>query len=130
MRRFALPLMTIALISSTLVGVQGQPRLTRQQIMASADKNGDGKIDRVEFLERMREAFFFVDANKDGVLTLDEYQRIEGADPKGFARADRNHDGKLALEEFLKAVNEDFDAADTNHDGVLDEEEVKAWIAD
>jgi len=130
MRRFALPLMTIALISSTLVGVQGQPRLTRQQIMASADKNGDGKIDRVEFLERMREAFFFVDANKDGVLTLDEYQRIEGADPRGFTRADRNHDGKLALEEFLKAVNEDFDAADTNHDGVLDEEEVKAWIAD
>src|ERR687887_270220 len=59
MRRFALPLMTIALISTTLVGVQGQPRLTRQQIMASADKNGDGKIDRIEFLERMREAFFF-----------------------------------------------------------------------
>jgi Ca2+-binding EF-hand superfamily protein len=130
MRRFPWLLMTIALLSATLVGAQGQPRLTRQQIMAFADTNGDGTIDRLEFLERMREAFFFVDANRDGVLTLDEYQRLEGADPRGFARADRNHDGKLSLEEFLKAVNEDFDAADTNNDGVLEEEEVKAWIAD
>ena len=129
MRRFALPLMTIALISSTLVGVQGQPRLTRQQIMASADKNKDGKIGRIEFLERMREAFFFVDANKDGFLTLEEYQRIEGADARGFTRADRNKDGKLSIDEFLKAVTGDFDAADKNDDGVLDDEEVKAWIA-
>jgi Ca2+-binding EF-hand superfamily protein len=129
MRRFALPLMTIALISATVVCAQGQQPLTRKQIMESADKNRDGKIGRVEFLERMREAFFFVDANKDGFLTLDEYQRIEGADSRGFARADRNKDGKLSIDEFLKAVTEDFDAADKNDDGVLEEEEVKAWIA-
>ncbi len=130
MRRFALPLMTIALISAAVVFAQGQQRLTRKQIMETADKNRDGKIGRVEFLERMREAFFFVDANKDGFLTLEEYQRIEGADARGFARADRNKDGKLSIDEFLKAVTEDFDAADKNDDGVLDEEEVKAWIAD
>jgi Ca2+-binding EF-hand superfamily protein len=130
MRRFALLLMTVALISATVVFAQGQQRLTRKQIMESADKNGDGKIGRVEFLERMREAFFFADNNKDGFLTLDEYQRIEGADPRGFARADRNKDGKLSLYEFLKAVNEDFDAADKNNDGLLEEEEIKAWIAD
>ncbi len=130
MRRFALPLMTIALISATVVFAQGQQPLTRKQIMESADKNRDGKIGRVEFLERMKEAFFFVDANKDGFLTLDEYQLIQGADPRRFARADRNKDGKLSIDEFLKAVTEDFDAADKNDDGVLDEEEVKAWIAD
>jgi Ca2+-binding EF-hand superfamily protein len=130
MRRFALPLMTIALIGAAVVFAQGQQPLTRKQIMETADKNRDGKIGRVEFLERMREAFFFVDANKDGVLTLEEYRRIEGADARGFARADRNKDGKLSIDEFLKAVTEDFDAADKNDDGVLDEEEVKAWIAD
>jgi Ca2+-binding EF-hand superfamily protein len=129
MRRFALPLMTIALISVTVVFAQGQQPLTRKQIMETADRNRDGKIGRVEFLERMREAFFFVDANKDGFLILEEYQRIQGADPRGFARADRNKDGKLSIDEFLKAVTEDFDAADKNDDGVLDEEEVKAWIA-
>jgi Ca2+-binding EF-hand superfamily protein len=130
MRWFPWLLMTMALLSATLVGAQGPPRLTRQQLMAFADTDGDGTIDRLEFLERMREAFFFLDANKDGFLTLEEYQRLEGADPRGFARADRNHDGKLSLTEFLEAVNADFDAADTNHDGVLDDEEVKAWIAD
>ncbi len=130
MRRFALLLMMIALLSTNVVFAQGQQRLTRKQIMESADKNRDGKIGRVEFLERMREAFFFVDANKDGFLTIDEYQLIEGVDPRRFARADRNKDGKLSIDEFLKAVTEDFDAADKNDDGVLDEEEVKAWIAD
>ena len=129
MRRFALRLMTMALISANVVCAQGQQPLTRKQIMESADKNRDGKIGRVEFLERMREAFFFLDVNKDGFLTLEEYQRIQGTDPKRFARADRNKDGKLSLDEFLKAVTTDFDAADKNDDGVLDEEEVKAWIA-
>ena len=129
MRKFALPLMAIALISVGVVCAQGQQPLTRKQIMESADKNRDGKIGRVEFLERMREAFFFVDVNKDGFLTSEEYQRIQGADPRRFARADRNKDGKVSIDEFLKAVTEDFDAADKNDDGVLDDEEVKAWIA-
>jgi len=71
----------------------------------------------------------FVDGNKDGFLSLEEYQRIPGADPKRFARADRNKDGKLSMDEFLKSISQDFDAADTNDDGVLEDEEVKAWIA-
>jgi hypothetical protein len=33
------------------------------------------------------------------------------------------------MDEFLKAITEDFDAADANDDGVLDDAEVKAWIA-
>ena len=130
MRKFVWPFMAIALLSAPVVCAQGQQPLTRKQIMESADKNRDGKIGRVEFLERMREAFFFVDVNKDGFLTSEEYQRIPGTDAKRFARADRNKDGKLSLDEFLKAVTEDFDAADKNDDGVLDEKEVKAWIAD
>jgi Ca2+-binding EF-hand superfamily protein len=130
MRKFVWPFMAIALLSAPVVCAQGQQPLTRKQIMESADKNRDGKIGRVEFLERMREAFFFVDVNKDGFLTSEEYQRIPGTDAKRFARADRNKDGKLSLDEFLKAVTGDFDAADKNDDGVLDEKEVKAWIAD
>ncbi len=129
MRRVTWLLVTTALISANVLFAQGQQSLTRKQIMESADKNRDGKIGRVEFLERMREAFFFVDVNKDGFLTMEEYQRIQGADPKRFAKVDRNKDGKLSLDEFLKAVTQDFDAADKNDDGVLDEEEVKAWIA-
>ncbi len=129
MRRYALLPMMIALMSITIVFAQNQPPLTRKQIMESADRNRDGKIGRIEFLNRMREAFFFVDVNKDGFLTIEEYQLIQGADLRRFAAADRNKDGKLSLDEFLKATSEDFDAADRNDDGVLEEEEVKAWIA-
>jgi hypothetical protein len=129
MRRYALLPIMIALMSINIVFAQNQPPLTRKQIMESADKNRDGKIGRVEFLERMREAFFFVDVNKDGFLTIEEYQLIQGADVRRFAAADRNKDGKLSIDEFLKATSGDFDAADKNDDGVLEEEEVKAWIA-
>ena len=129
MRWFAVLLIMLVLLSVSVAGAQSPQPLTRKQIMESADKNRDGKIGRVEFLERMREAFFFVDVNKDGFLTLDEYQLIEGADARRFARADRNKDGKLSMDEFLKSISQDFDAADTNDDGVLEDEEVKAWIA-
>ena len=130
MRRFALVLMAIALIGANIAFAQSSQPLTRKQIMESADKNRDGKIGRIEFLNRMREAFFFVDVDKDGFLTVEEYRLIQGADLRRFAAADRNKDGRVSLDEFLKAVSGDFDAADRNDDGVLEEEEVKAWIAD
>jgi Ca2+-binding EF-hand superfamily protein len=130
MRRFALVLMAIALIGANIAFAQSSQPLTRKQIMESADRNRDGKIGRIEFLNRMREAFFFVDVDKDGFLTVEEYRLIQGADLRRFTAADRNKDGKLSLDEFLKAVSGDFDAADKNDDGVLEEEEVKAWIAD
>ncbi len=129
MRRFGLLLMMVALISTNVVCAQAQPPLTRKQIMESADKNRDGKIGRVEFLERMREAFFFVDRNKDGFITVEEYRSITGVDVTRFAAADRNKDRKISMDEFLKIISEDFNAADKSDDGVLEEEEVKAWIA-
>lgn len=129
MRRFAVLLMMMGGLCAHAVDAQRQQPLTRTQIMESADKNRDGTISRIEFLERMREAFFFVDGNKDGFVTSEEYQRLPGADPKRFARADRTKDGKLSSDECLKSLSEDFDAADTNDDGVLEDEEVKAWIA-
>ena len=129
MVRFALPLMMLVLMCVNAVFAQSQQPLTRQQIIETADKNRDGKIGRVEFLERMKEAFFFIDDDKDGYVILIEYQRIQGADPRRFAAADRNKDGKLSIDEFLKIISEDFDAADKNDDGVIDVEEIRVWIA-
>jgi len=67
MRTFALLLTILAMVSPSALFAQGQQPLTRKQIMASADRNHDGRIGRVEFLERMKEGFYFIDADKDGV---------------------------------------------------------------
>jgi Ca2+-binding EF-hand superfamily protein len=128
MRRVSWLLTMIVLVHVTVALAQSPQPLTRQQIIDTADKNRDGRIGRVEFLERMKEAFFFVDADRDGSLVIVEYQRIQGADPKRFAVADRNKDGKLSIDELLKSISEDFDAADKNDDGVIAEEEITVWI--
>jgi hypothetical protein len=129
MHTFALLLTMLAMVSPNAIFAQGQQPLTRQQIMTSADRNHDGRIGRVEFLERMKEGFYFIDADKDGFVVISEYQHIQVGNPKQFAPADRNRDQKLSLDEFLKAVSRDFDDADKNDDGVLDEVEMRAWIA-
>jgi Ca2+-binding EF-hand superfamily protein len=129
MRMLAWLLMVLIIVSSNVVFAQKQQPLTRQQIMTSADRNHDGRIGRVEFLERMKEGFYFIDADKDGFVVIAEYQQIQVGDPKQFAAADRNRDGKLSLDEFLKAVSRDFDDADRTDDGVLDEVEMRVWIA-
>jgi Ca2+-binding EF-hand superfamily protein len=130
MLRCALLFVLVVLISVQAVCAQSRPQLSRQQIIESADENKDGRIDRAEFLHRMQEAFFFVDTNKDGYVTLEEYQQaIQGAAPQRFTRADRNQDGKVSMEEFLKAVNADVDAADKNGDGVLDTTEIEMWLS-
>jgi Ca2+-binding EF-hand superfamily protein len=131
MPRYVSLLMMIALMSVGIVSAQNRLQVTRQQIMETADRNRDGRIDRVEFLNRMKEAFFFIDVDKDGYVTIIEYQQsIQGTNPRQVTAADRNKDGKISMDELLKIVSGDFDAADRNDDGVLGEEEIKVWIAD
>jgi Ca2+-binding EF-hand superfamily protein len=131
MPRYVSLLMMIALMSVGIVSAQNRPQVTRQQIMETADRNRDGRIDRVEFLNRMKEAFFFIDVDKDGYVTIIEYQQsIQGTNPRQVTAADRNKDGKISMDELLKIVSGDFDAADRNDDGVLGEEEIRVWIAD
>jgi Ca2+-binding EF-hand superfamily protein len=130
MSRYVSLLLMIALISVSMVSAQNRPQVTRKQVMETADRNKDSRIDRVEFLNRMKEAFFFIDVDKDGYVTIIEYQRsIQGADQRQVTAADRNKDGKISMDELLKIVSGDFDAADRNDDGVLSEEEIKVWIA-
>ncbi len=109
-----------------------QPRkpLTPQEFIESADKDKNGYVDRLEYLKRMSDAFFFLDTNKDGFLSLGEMQpAVPGIDRKRFEAADTNHDGKLSLHEYLRAMSHDFDAADLNDDGVLDHNEIHRWLS-
>lgn len=130
MRRYTWLAVMLFFSATPVALAQSAQAVTRQQVMETADKNKDGRIGRVEFLERMKEAFYFIDTDKDGYVTIVEYQRsIQGADPARVATADRNKDGKISMDELLKIVSADFDEADKNDDGVIDEQEMRGWIA-
>jgi hypothetical protein len=113
------------IITSVVYGQQQSPA-GQQAIWDNADKNKDGFIDRIEFLETMTDAFFFVDADKDGYLTLVEIRRIVGTmAPKQFEDVDRDKNGTLGIYEYENALSKDFDTADTNADGKVTAEEFR-----
>lgn len=126
--------------------------------LAQADLNRDGQVTRDEarrFLEiqlgirapngdSLRAAngrvvnwkrFHWLDADKDGVISRDEYHAKGGANAeKVFASGDRDGDGLLTWDEYRDPVwptgHEDpiewFRRADTNLDGLIDAEELLA----
>ncbi|MGQ4807554.1 hypothetical protein NKDENANG_00908 [Candidatus Entotheonellaceae bacterium PAL068K] len=68
-------LVTLILLSVRAGVGAAQQRIGVQTIVETADTNNDGHIDRVGYHRRMSEAFFFVDVNKDGLLTNRESQQ-------------------------------------------------------
>jgi hypothetical protein len=118
---------TLTLFASGVDWARAQQRLDVQAIILSADKNHDGNIDRVEFLNRLTEAFFFVDANKDGFLTVQEMQQaIARSDPQRVKAADTDGDSKLSMYEYQRAIAQSFDEADTDKNGLLSMQEINA----
>src|SRR5215207_7376314 len=61
-----------------------------------------------EFDDWTSEGFAYLDHNRDGRLTRDEWHY----DVESFVRADRNRDNALTREEFLGGDNVDFDRND------------------
>jgi Ca2+-binding EF-hand superfamily protein len=128
-RWFALLLGTLAFMATNLAFGQDKPIKDYKSLVEASDENQDGHVDRVEFLKHMTDAFFFVDIDKDGYITLIEIrQAVEKTNPEGFNAADRNNDGKLSMYEFQEAIDQDFDQADKNNDGRLSQEEMKEEI--
>ena len=85
--------------------------------------------------ELAKDAFFRMDRNHDNKVSKAEYKAYYHADQ--HRAADRNGDGKVTLQEFLRApqhyhggldkskeeMRAEFNKADTNHDGKLSRKE-------
>jgi Ca2+-binding EF-hand superfamily protein len=119
-------LLKVAVILACLAGAAAAAAQTpdQRERFRTADKNGDGKVDREEFHQRTIEVFYFLDTARRGHLTVEQ---LQGVLVETFRSADKNGDGRLSLEEFLAARHRDFDAADTNRDGVVIYEVVEAY---
>ena len=130
MRQIPLVVMLIAAVVAGTAGYSlAAEQMTKEEVMATADKNHDGRIDREEYNQRLTEVFFFADTDKDGELSWEELHAVVvDADPQRFKAADTDHDGKLSMVEFLYAVDIDFIQADKNQDGVLEMDEVAAML--
>jgi hypothetical protein len=90
----------------------------------ATDANGDGRIDRAEYHQRMMDNFFLQDADKDGYLTANE---LSHATPEAIGAADGDSDGKLSAQEYVNERFKEFEAADRNRDGALSHEEVDVY---
>jgi Ca2+-binding EF-hand superfamily protein len=90
----------------------------------ATDANGDGRIDRAEYHNRMMDAFFLLDLDKDGYLTRNE---VAGVTAEAIRAADGDSDGKLTAMEYINERFKEFEAADRNRDGGLSHVEVEVY---
>jgi len=120
-----LPLLALAILALAAPAGRSaeKPNYDVRAAFAQADTNGDGVIDRAEFIDRTVEVFYAADVNKDGYLSPEELEQgvVYSQD---FKQVDRNGDGRISLSEFLWSRDALFDEADTNKDGVLELDEV------
>lgn len=121
---------------------------TVDSAFVAVDANRDGFADKAEIeaaesrvfaarkaqLIREREAAFRrLDADKNGTLTLQEFNAMAAATPLPkpnaaaiLAQLDTNRDGKVSLAENRVPAIARFDRADTNKDGTISAAEQKA----
>ena len=128
MKKAAFWLLILSGVISTAAFGADVSHMNAAEIMAMSDKNQDGRLDREEYHQRMTEVFFFIDADKDGNLTLSEISSVTDVDPKRFKACDRDGNQTLSLHEFLFALHNDFDTLDRDKDGTLDMEELRLMV--
>ena len=124
-----LVLAIISLIAADTAWSEAKQSMNSEGIMDITDLNEDDRIDIEEYRHRITDVYFFLDADKDGKLTVVEIQRgIPNLDPDMIDNTDVNGDTIITIYEFRYVLYKDFDALDKNQDGSLDQQEMKNMV--
>jgi Ca2+-binding EF-hand superfamily protein len=112
------------------IDVGGHGYFTKAELQAAEIKIRQQRIAAAR--ARMEAEFNRLDTDHDGTLSKAEFMASAPQPPKTppngadlMARLDKNHDGKITLDEYRAPVLERFDGLDTNHDGVLEPAEIQ-----
>jgi hypothetical protein len=89
----------------------------RQSDVDFIDKDKDGSISLAEYQDYSRAAFRYLDADGSGYLEYQESGEI--LDQRQFAQLDLDKDGRVSEMEFLLQADKDFKSADRNGSGKL-----------
>ncbi len=124
-----LVLAIVSLVAADTAWSDTRQSTNSEGIMDITDLNEDDRIDLEEYRHRITDVYFFLDANKDGKLTVVEIQRsMPNLDADLIDNADVNGDTIITIYEFRYVLYKDFDAMDKNQDGSLDKQEIKTAI--
>lgn len=92
-------------------------------LFADADANRDGVVTLAEFQEARADRFNKLDRDRDGVVRMSDFPAFFQSSPRGqqlqrmIGMADANQDGALTRNELLKSPAVAFTAADLDRDG-------------
>jgi hypothetical protein len=86
------------------------------------DRDGNGYLDEAEITGAAPEILKKYDVNGDGFLDRSEFVAAGGS-PDRFERLDTDKNGRIDIDEFRAAAVERFKEVDTNRDGRIDERE-------
>jgi Ca2+-binding EF-hand superfamily protein len=105
-------------------------------LFRTMDTDNSGSVSREEFSRYMeKDAFDRLDADKNGILTMDEWKKMDylaegDKQPEVFRHVDKNANKKISFPEFTNYadkysnIEEAFMTMDKNKDGSLSPDEV------
>ena len=102
-------------------------------VFQSADTNSDGRVSQAEFAGHVQKSTFEkLDADKDGMITLEEWKAADRSPEaeKHFAAMDKDRNGRLSYPEFSNAadwksaLNDSFNSLDRDRDSHLAPDEL------
>ena len=118
-----------SLFAADTAWAEAKQSMDSEEILEITDLDGDGRIDIEEYRNRVTDVYFFLDSDKDGILTVVEIQKsMPNIDPAVIDKADVNGDTNITIYEFRYVLYKDFDAMDKNQDGSLNEQEMKIMM--